>query len=154
MEPSTGPDRLTGPVTTLGPGYTAETWYVREGLSSAAGSLAALAWEECAELQVQTQAEFVQGYLSSCTAHDTLEVLLHHEDTLVGAAILVEDHDMHVGRCLSLMWQYVHPEHRNCGFARYVLRLQKQTALQAGYRCVSYSHRLAEGRYSIQYRRV
>ena len=72
---------------------------------------------------------------------------------LVGFACVVEDDDMHVGRCLALQWQYVAPEHRGRiggEFLRWIARF----ARAHGYQFIAYSHRVSSRHYAIKYRRV
>ena len=84
---------------------------------------------------------------------DRHEVLAVLDGSLIGFACLVEDDDMHVGRCLTLQWQYVVPEHRGKVGAKF-LRLLVSLGRALGYRHVAYSHRINQHHYAIKYRRL
>ena len=126
---------------------------VPAGSPSEMRGVAVLAWHSQHELQMQPRAVFVQRLLDSCEENVRVELLLVDDGISVGGAVITPDHDLHVGKCLSVQWLYVEPEYRNCGFARVVLRLLRSLATKAGYPCVAYTHRLAEGHYTIRYRR-
>lgn len=72
---------------------------------------------------------------------------------LVGFACVVEDDDMHVGRCLALQWQYVSPEHRGRIGGEF-LRWLARFARAQGFQFIAYSHRVSSRHYAIKYRRV
>jgi hypothetical protein len=72
---------------------------------------------------------------------------------LIGFACIVEDDDMHVGRCLSLQWQYVVPEHRGRIGGEF-LRWLARFARAKGFQFIAYSHRVSKRHYAIKYRRV
>lgn len=118
--------------------------------------LGCMAAEEFPEFRWQrTVAE--QAYLihQSIDANWRVEVVAYTDWMVpVGILILTEDDDMHVGRCLSVQWQYVLPEYRNAGIARRFMRTAIQLAQQEGYPVLAYSHRVGPGEYSIKYRRI
>lgn len=84
---------------------------------------------------------------------DRHEVLAVVDGSLVGFACIAEDDDMHVGRCLTLQWQYVLPEYRGKVGAQF-MRLLFKTGRQLGYRVVAYSHRVNHRHYAIKYRSI
>ena len=81
------------------------------------------------------------------------ELLAVVGDQLVGFACVVEDDDMHVGRCLTLQWQYVAPEHRGRIGGEF-LRWLARFARAQGFQFIAYSHRVSSRHYAIKYRRV
>lgn len=81
------------------------------------------------------------------------ELLAVVDGQLVGFACVVEDDDMHVGRCLTLQWQYVAPEHRGTIGAEFLRWLVRFARCQ-GFQFVAYSHRVNARHYAIKYRRV
>lgn len=84
---------------------------------------------------------------------DRHEVLAVLGGRLIGFACIADDVDMHVGRCLTLQWQYVVPEYRGIIGAKF-LRLLVQLGRQLGYRTIAYSHRINQGHYAIKYRSI
>ncbi len=81
------------------------------------------------------------------------ELLAVLDGQLIGFACVVEDEDMHVGRCLTLQWQYVVPEHRGKIGGEF-LRWLVKTGRNLGFPFVAYSHRVNNRHYAIKYRRV
>jgi glyceraldehyde-3-phosphate dehydrogenase/erythrose-4-phosphate dehydrogenase len=102
------------------------------------GSFAAISARVCAETEQHTRVELV--------AKD-------QEGRLVGCAVLVPDEDLHVGQCLSVMWNYVLPDHRGT-IGRQFMRLAVKVAQYWELPVLSYTHRLGVGRYAITYRRL
>lgn len=119
-------------------------------------TLATRAYTEFSEFQwQQSSVEFAQRFHASVLSNDRLEIMAFtdHGD-LAGILVLVDDDDEHVGRCVSVHWQYILPEHRNTGIARQFMRAAIQCAEQGGYSVLAYSHRVGPGEYSIKYRRI
>lgn len=85
--------------------------------------------------------------------HDRVELLAVSDGGVVGCMVLVEDDDLHVGHCLTVMWNYVLPEHRGLVGRRF-LRAAFGLARQAGIPVVAYTHREGVGQYRTTYRRV
>lgn len=81
------------------------------------------------------------------------ELLAVVDGQLVGFACVVEDEDMHVGRCLTLQWQYVVPEHRGRIGAEFLRWLSRFARCQ-GFQFIAYSHRVSARHYAIKYRRI
>lgn len=84
---------------------------------------------------------------------DRCELLAMHGAQVIGFACIVEDDDMHAGRCLSLQWQYVVPEHRGKVGALFLRQLVK-LGKSLGFKLVAYSHRVSQHHYAIKYRRI
>lgn len=118
--------------------------------------LGCMAAEEFPEFQWQrTAPEQANSIHQSIAANWRVERIAYTDWGLpVGILILTEDDDMHVGRCLSVQWQYVLPEYRNAGIAHQFMRTAIQLARQEGYPVLAYSHRVGPGEYSIKYRRI
>lgn len=81
------------------------------------------------------------------------EILAVIDGQLVGFACVVEDDDIHVGRCLTLQWQYVVPEHRGRIGAEFLRWLARFARCQ-GFQFIAYSHRVNSRHYAIKYRRI
>jgi GNAT superfamily N-acetyltransferase len=81
------------------------------------------------------------------------ELLAVVDGQLVGFACVVEDDDIHVGRCLALQWQYVAPEHRGRIGGEFLRWLARFARVQ-GFQFIAYSHRVSSRHYAIKYRRV
>lgn len=80
------------------------------------------------------------------------ELLAVEDGQLIGFGCVVEDDDMHVGRCLTLQWQYALPEHRGRIGGEF-LRWLARAARKLGFECIAYSHRVNHRHYAIKYRR-
>lgn len=72
---------------------------------------------------------------------------------LVACTVLVPDEDMHVGPCLTVMWNYVLPEYRGA-IGRKFIRAAFREAVFQGLPIVAYTHRQGVGQYTTIYRRV
>jgi GNAT superfamily N-acetyltransferase len=81
------------------------------------------------------------------------ELLAVVDGQLVGFACVAEDDDMHVGRCLTLQWQYVVPEHRGKIGSEFLRWLARFARCQ-GFQFIAYSHRVSARHYAIKYRRI
>lgn len=84
---------------------------------------------------------------------DRFEITVTLDGELIGFACIVEDDDLHVGRCLSLQWQYVVPEYRG-RIGPMFLRALFGIGRNRGFHVVAYSHRINQGHYAIKYRRI
>lgn len=111
-------------------------------------------YAELPEFSAGGSLEEVRSRMLEVTEHlDRCELLAMHGSHLIGFACIVEDEDMHAGRCLSLQWQYVVPEHRGkvgAMFLRHLIKLGKSL----GFKLVAYSHRVGQYHYAIKYRRI
>lgn len=97
--------------------------------------------------------EVSRRMLAATEGLDRYELLAVAGGDLIGFACVVEDDDMHVGRCLTLQWQYVVPEHRGKIGGEF-LRWLARTAREQGFEFIAYSHRITSRHYAIKYRRV
>jgi GNAT superfamily N-acetyltransferase len=91
--------------------------------------------------------------LEATEGNSRCELLAVLDGQLIGFACVVEEEDMHVGRCLTLQWQYVVPEHRGKIGGEF-LRWLVKTGRKLGFAFVAYSHRVNNRHYAIKYRRV
>jgi len=86
--------------------------------------------------------------------HARVELVAHDlSGRLVGCAVLVPDEDLHVGRCLSVMWNYVLPTNRGA-IGRQFMRLAVRVAKHWELPVLAYTHRIGLGRYAVTYRRL
>lgn len=112
------------------------------------------AWEECVELQTQPKDVWI-GYAALAVQDiDRKEVLLFKDSRLIGGLVLAHDFDVHVGKCLSVLWQYVLPEYRNSGASMRLMRYAVQCARDYSYSVLAYTHRVGNWRYETIYRKV
>lgn len=101
-----------------------------------------------------TYDEIAERVCRETEQHTRVELVAYNQDgRLVGCAVLVPDEDLHVGRSLSVMWNYVSPDYRG-SIGRQFMRLAVQVAKQWGFPVLSYSHRKGVGKYAITYRRL
>ncbi|QJD54803.1 GNAT family N-acethyltransferase [Pseudomonas phage MR6] len=123
-----------------------ETTYVVDLLPSALLNVPEMGWggsEEEVRLRVCEQTEQIDRY----------EFVAIETGRVVGCAVLAPDEDIHVGPCLTIMWNYIIPEYRGAlgmRFHRLAIRLAKHLGLPV----LAYTHRKGVGQYSITYRRL
>lgn len=119
------------------------------------GDLLLGAWADTPELGWnRSYAEQLAVMQASAMEHERVE--LHATDgcgQLVGCCVLVLDDDLHVGLCLSIMWNFIVPEHRGT-LGRRFLRAAYCLARALGVATLAYTHRRGVGRYETTYRRV
>lgn len=113
------------------------------------------AWDECLEMQVMDKQAWVHSALTTVQAHDRIEVLQYVQDLCVGGVVLVpEQNDLHVGHCMSVLFQYVLPAYRNTGLSTRFMRAARRCTRTAGAPVLAYTHRVGVGKYLTTYRRV
>lgn len=113
------------------------------------------AWEECEELQVQSEEVWVGSALLSLAALERYEVGILTDAGPIGAAVLASDPwDAHVGPCMSVFAQYVLPEFRNTGASLALMRECLAIARDSHAGVLAYTHRVAPWRYQTIYRRT
>lgn len=95
-----------------------------------------------------------QRMLASAVEQDRIELAVFDKDRIVGFCALAEDYDIHVGRCLTVMWDYVVPSHRGGTVGQRMLRAAMQRARQYGFAVLCYTHRTAPGIYQVKYIRL
>lgn len=129
--------------------------YLDEGEPGAAIEIAESAAREFPEMLWQSSLpEAIKRLVEDTQAHQRAEITAR--DTtgkLVGFVALVEDDDSHVGELMGVQWFYVLPEHRGT-VGRRLMRETHKIAKATGYEVMAYTHRLGEGRYEINYRRL
>lgn len=109
---------------------------------------------ECPEMTWQSKPlEAACRIVESAEEHDRIELTAWDGHLLVGIIVLVEDADDQVGPLLGTQWFYVRPGYRGTAGLR-LMRYAQKTALGMGYRVMAYTHRLAEGKYEINYQRL
>ena len=112
------------------------------------------AWDECSELQVQPKENWVADsieYLESLTLY---RLVIRDGGSVVGGLLLVEDDDVHVGRCLSVAYHYVLPEYRNKYLGFKLLKLALAIARNNNFKVLAYTHRVAPWTYITRYRKT
>jgi len=75
-------------------------------------------------------------------------------ELLGGLYLVIDNADPHVGRCMTVAFQYVLPEYRNAGVSR--MMMVRAIELTKEYNCavLAYTHRLGDWRYETVYKRV
>ena len=136
------------------PGITWVAHQLLPGDSTCATALASAAWSELPELQYQPCEGFLRGFTEAHEDSERVEFLAYNGPLLVGGGILVLEHDVHVGPCLSLAWQYVLPEYRHIGVVRRLHKVLVQSAKALNIPSIAYSHRIGTGEYITKYRRI
>lgn len=112
------------------------------------------AWEECVELQVQSQEYWVGSTLCMLTQHDRYEIGMFVDGVAVGGVVLMQDVDVHVGPCLSVVAQYVLPEYRNKSISLRCMAECMRIAKDSGAAVLAFTHRKGPWKYSTIYRRI
>jgi GNAT superfamily N-acetyltransferase len=96
----------------------------------------------------------LQRMLLSAVEQDRIELAVFDGSRIVGFCALAEDYDIHVGRCLTVMWDYVVPSHRGGNVGQLMLRAAMQRARQHGFAVLCYTHRTSPGTYQVKYKRL
>jgi len=112
------------------------------------------AWDEFIELQCTPKSIWVGSAVATAQAYDRTAVVVFQDGVLAGGVILVPDNDTHVGKCLSVHFQYVLPEYRNLGISYKLMRQAMRIAKREEYPVLAYSHRIRDWEYKTIYRRV
>lgn len=108
------------------------------------------AWEECVELQQQAVDSFCAGALDS-VPEDALRIAGYWGDIPVAAAVLVLEHDPHVGPCVSVQWNYCQEGYRNLGWGRVVLHALRRVMRDSGIPTGCYTQRKGLKTYTLKY---
>lgn len=111
------------------------------------GDVEELTWQE-------DKTTAMQRILNSAIKQDRIELAVFDNSRIVGFCCLAEDYDIHVGRCLTVMWDYVVPSHRGGTVGQRMLRAAMQIAGQHGFAVLCYTHRTAPGIYQVKYIRL
>lgn len=114
------------------------------------------AWEECIELQVMDKQAWCQHYTGILESVNRWEIGLWdtHNHFAVGGLVLAHDSDIHVGRCMSVISQYVLPDYRNRSISLLCMLEAIHIAKANGYSVLAYTHRLGDWRYETIYKRI
>lgn len=129
--------------------------YLEEGESGAIAEIAEEAAREFPEFLWQSSIpEAVERLVEDTRALFRAEITARDATgKLVGFVSLTEDDDSHVGELMGVQWFYVLPEYRGA-VGRKLVREIHRIAKATGYGVLAYTHRLGEGRYEINYRRL
>lgn len=124
--------------------------YSAEGEHTWLAGVIRSAYVECSELQVTPYELAYSRILASTIENDRIEYSAIVDGKLAGVAILVRDHDIHVGDSWAIQWNYVKPEYRTLGIAREVFRVVKALAKEDNIP-FSYTKRVGDGVYKLTY---
>lgn len=111
------------------------------------------AWDEFIELEVVDKINWVGSALEMHASTSRYDIGVFIDGRVVGGLCLVEDHDPHVGDCLTVMSNYVLPEYRGIVGAR-CFRECLRVAKASGYKMLAYTHRLKDWEYRTIYRKI
>lgn len=134
--------------------YKFFTSYREAGEAVQSYELFSTAWDECVELQVQAKENWAQQVLSTLQVQDRWEIGVFADGKVIGGIVVVSEIDPHVGRCMSVIAQYVMPEYRCTGVSVRCMRKAMELARESGYPVLAFTHRIADWKYSTIYRRV
>lgn len=112
------------------------------------------AWDECIELQCTPKDRWVQTCLYDLSLIDRVEVAVWVDGKAIGGLILAPDYDIHVGKCISVLAQYVLPEYRNTGISGKCMRKALSIAREGNYPVLAFTHRVSDWKYNTIYRRL
>lgn len=102
-----------------------------------------------------THKEAVERVVDSVEELDRAEVYARTENgTLVGILVVTDDEDDQVGPVMGVQWHFVSADYRNGPVGARLLKGAIKAAKLARYNVLAYTHRLGEGRYEINYRRL
>lgn len=127
---------------------------LKAGEPSKNSGLYSIAWGEFIELQVMDKDTWLKNLRATIESSPRWEISATVDGKVVGGIILVNDDDVHVGPCLSVVAQYVLPEYRHRGISLHCMRIAMRTAKVFNHKVLAYSHRLGDWRYETIYRRV
>lgn len=110
------------------------------------------AWDECSELQMQPKETWVADSIEYLESFTMTRLVIKDDCKVIGGLLLAEDDDVHVGRCLAVVYHYVLPEYRNKYLGFKLLRLALAIARNQNYNVLAYTHRVAPWTYITRYR--
>ncbi len=112
------------------------------------------AWDEFIELQTQRKEVYVKNVVEYLQSLDRIEIYGYMHGSPVGGAILTTELDFHVGKCLSVVTQYVFPRYRGTGLAFEFMRRARKECKAQGIWTLAWSHRVKDYEYKTVYRSV
>lgn len=118
--------------------------------------LAEAAAHEFLELQVLDIQAFVKRYLRIVESYSRVESLAYTpQGRLVGGCVLVVDPDeIHVGRCLTVVFNFVLPEYRGSGVVQKFYREAYRVARWLDCPIIARTRRIGDWKYETHYKRV
>lgn len=118
-------------------------------------SLFQRAWDECVELQCTSKDLWAGRTLIALEQLERYEIIAHSEHGIqLGGLVVAREIDVHVGDCMSVIAQYVMPEHRLFGISPRLMRAAIRIAREVGAPTLAYTHRKGPWRYETTYRRI
>lgn len=128
--------------------------YIEYGVGIPDLTLFTAAWEECSELQMQPKENWVADSIEYLESLTLTRLVIRDNGKVIGGLLLAEDDDVHVGRCLAVMYHYVLPEYRNNQLGFKLLKLALAIARNNNYDVLAYTHRVAPWTYITRYRKT
>jgi len=128
---------------------------MEEGVSTLVNGLVVNAIDHIPELTWQSSPEEAFRRITwDIKANERFEILAKSEEgRVVGAVIMTADDDCHVGELITVQWFYVNPDYRG-QVGRKLVRLSRAIAKSTDFRVMAFTHRISEGRYEINYRKL
>lgn len=128
--------------TSRSPGEPVQSWFLFQR-----------AWDECKELQCTSRDLWAGRALISLEQLDRYEIIAHGVGGIqLGGLVLTQELDIHVGPCMSVVAQYVMPEHRLHGVSPRLMRAAIRIAREADVPTIAFTHRKGPWRYETIYR--
>ena len=112
------------------------------------------AYYELEELQVRDYNEYITHCLTYVNSLERTEILYLDNGSVVAGLIVGEDYDLHVGRCLTVTFNYTHPLYRGFNLGSKLFREAMRLARQEGYPILAWTHRKGGFTYETKYRKV
>lgn len=112
------------------------------------------AWEEFVELQSQPKEVYVANVIEYLQSLNRIEIYSYMHGSPIGAAVLTTEIDYHVGKCVSVVTQYVLPRYRGSGFSFEIMRRARKECKAQGIGMLAWSHRVKDFEYKTVYRSV
>lgn len=133
-----------------------ECVFLDAGTRSAGREVVDEAVEEFTEFTwASTYDEAVERIIESIEENDRAEITARTPNgTLVGILVLADDHDDQVGPVMGAQWNFVSADYRKGSVGQQMFRQAIRVTKLAQHEILAYTHRVAEGRYEINYRRL
>ena len=101
------------------------------------------------------RADAIERIIDSIEENDRLEITARTANgTLVGILVVTDDNDDQVGPVMGVQWNFVSADYRNGPVGPRLFKGALKAAKLANHNILAYTHRLGEGRYEINYRRL
>lgn len=133
-----------------------ECVFLDAGTRSAGREVVDEAVEEFTEFTwASTHGEAVERIIESIEENDRAEITARTENgTLVGILVATDDDDAQVGPLMGVQWNFVLADYRQSSVGSRLFKGALKVARLGRFTTLAYTHRVGEGRYEINYRRL